>query len=300
MVRLEVEVGGLRLRNPVMLASGVVGVTGNLMVRAAEAGAGAVVTKSVGPERRAGYGNPTIVEVLPESYVNCMGLPNPGIDEFAEEIRVAKRGGVPVIVSIFGGSPEEFAAVAEKAESAGADALELNVSCPHTEVGVLEREPKIVGQVVEAVKKKVGVPVFVKLSSNVTSIVEVGRTAEEAGADAVIAINTVRAMVIDVETCRPILSNRFGGLSGAAIKPIAVRCVYELYEALKIPIIGVGGIFSWADAVEHILAGASAVQVATALTRGFGVFKELVDGIKAYLERKGFKDVREVVGAAHV
>ncbi|MEM1512620.1 MAG: dihydroorotate dehydrogenase [Candidatus Jordarchaeales archaeon] len=299
MVNLEVEVSGLRLRNPVMLASGVIGVTGKLLVRAAEAGAGAVVTKSVGLERRTGYGNPTIVEVAPGSYVNCMGLPNPGIDEFAEEIRIAKKGGVPVVVSVFGSSPEEFAMVAEKAEDAGGDAVELNVSCPHAEVGVLERSPRIVGQVVEAVKRKVGVPVFVKLSSNVTSIVEVGKAAEDAGADAVTAINTVRAMVIDVEACRPILSNRFGGLSGVAIKPIAVRCVYELYETLKIPVIGVGGIFSWEDAVEHILAGASAVQVATALTRGFNVFKEVVDGIRSYLERKGFRDIREVVGAAH-
>ncbi len=299
MVKLEVEVGGLRLRNPVMLASGIIGVTGRLMVRAAEAGAGAVVTKSVGPERRMGYGNPTIVEVSPGSYLNCMGLPNPGIDEFVEEIKIAKTGGVPVIVSVFGRSPEEFAMVAEKAENAGAEAVELNVSCPHTEVGILERSQRIVGQVVKAVKKKVGVPVFVKLSSNVTNIVEVGKVVEDAGADAVTAINTVRAMAIDVETCRPILSNKFGGLSGVAIKPIAVRCVYELYEALKIPVIGVGGIFSWEDAVEHILAGASAIQVATALTKGFNVFKELVDGIKSYLEKKGFKDVGEVVGAAH-
>ncbi len=300
MVNLEVEVGGLRLRNPVMLASGAIGMTGKLLVRAAEAGAGGVVTKSVGPERRRGYANPTVVEVMPGSYLNCMGLPNQGIEEFAEEIKVAKRGGVPVVVSVFGGSPEEFARVASKAEDVGADAVELNVSCPHTEVGVLERSPKLVMKVVREVKGLVEVPVFVKVSSNVTDVVEVGKAAEEAGADGITAINTIRGMIIDVETCRPILSSKFGGLSGAAIKPIAVRCVYELYEALKIPIIGVGGILSWADAVEHILAGASAIQVATALTKGFGVFKELIDGIRAYLERKGFKDVKEVVGAAHM
>ncbi|MEM1658868.1 MAG: dihydroorotate dehydrogenase [Candidatus Jordarchaeales archaeon] len=300
MVKLEVELSGLKMRNPVMLASGVIGTTGKLLVRAAEAGAGAVVTKSVGSKKREGYPNPTIVEVMPGSYLNCMGLPNPGIDEFVEEIKFAKKGGVPVVVSVFGESPKECASIAGKAEEAGADAVEINVSCPHTEVGVLERSPKLVARIVKAVKRKVGIPVFVKLSSNVTSIVEVGKVAEEAGADAVTAINTVRAMVIDIEACRPVLSNRFGGLSGAAIKPIAVRCVYELYEALKIPIIGVGGILSWEDAVEHILAGASAIQVATALVKGFSVFRELVDGIKSYLERKGFKDIKEAVGAAHV
>jgi len=299
MVDVSVEVSGLKLRNPVMLASGVLGVTGKLLVRVAEAGAGAVVTKSVGPARNSGYANPTIVQASHGSYVNCMGLPNPGIEEFAEEIKAAKKGGVPVIVSVFGGSPGEFAYVAGYAEEAGADALELNVSCPHAEVGVIGQNPRLVREVVRAVKRRVGVPVFVKLTPNVTDIVEVGKAAEEAGVDGVTAINTVKAMVIDVDALRPVLSNRFGGLSGAAIKPIAIRCVYELYEALKVPVVGVGGIMGWRDAVEHLLAGASAVQVATALVKGLGVFKEIVTGVKEYLERKGFKSVREVVGLAH-
>jgi len=264
-------------------------------------GAGAIVTKSVGLKPRNGYANPTIVQT---SYglINAMGLPNPGITEFVKEIREAKSFGVPVIVSVYGFSAEEYATAAKIAVDAGADAVELNVSCPHvketgSEIG---QNPKILIKVVRKVKTVVEKPVFVKLSPNVTDIAEIAEAAAKAGANALTAINTVKAMAIDTETTVPILSNKTGGLSGPAIKPIAVRCVYEIYEGVKVPIIGCGGITDWRDAVEFLLAGATAVQIGTAIAlKGPNVFKKVTRGIDAYLKRKGFKSVNEIVGLSH-
>jgi dihydroorotate dehydrogenase (NAD+) catalytic subunit len=232
-----------------------------------------------------------------------MGLPNPGIDEFVKEIHEAKNSlNVPLIVSVYGFAAEEYAKVAKKAVEAGADALELNVSCPHvketgSEIG---QNPKILTEVVEKVKAVVDKPVFAKLSPNVTSIVEIAEAAVKAGADAITAINTVKAMAIDTETTMPIISNKIGGLSGPAIKPIAVRCVYEIYEQVKVPIVGCGGITNWRDAVEFLLAGATAVQIGTAVAlKGPNVFKAVNQGIDAYLKKKGFRSVEEIVGLSH-
>jgi dihydroorotate dehydrogenase (NAD+) catalytic subunit len=232
-----------------------------------------------------------------------MGLPNPGIDEFAKDIRGAKAVlKVPLIVSVYGFSAEEYAAVAKKAVLAGADAVELNVSCPHVkETGAeIGQNPKILAEVVSKVKGTVDKPVFVKLSPNVVDVAEIAESAVLAGADAITAINTVKAMAIDIETAKPILSNKRGGLSGPAIKPIAVRCVYDIYERVKAPIIGCGGITSWQDALEFMLAGASAIQIGTAIAlKGPRVFRSVVRGISAYLKRKGFRSVKEIVGLAH-
>lgn len=301
--RLAVEIAGLKLPNPTMLAAGILGMTGASLKEAINCGAGAVVTKSVGLKRREGYPNPTVAQVAC-GLLNAMGLPNPGIDEFKEEIKEVKLSeiGVPLIVSIYGFSTVEFVKVAKVAAEAGADALELNVSCPHVrETGAeIGQNPGLVAEVVREVKKNVKKPVFVKLTPNVADIVEVAKAAVEAGADALTAINTVRAMAIDVKTTRPILANKIGGLSGPAIKPIAVRCVYEIYREVDVPIVGCGGITSWRDAVEFMLAGASAVQVGTAIaTRGLGVFKSITRGIDIYLKRKGFRSVKEIVGLSH-
>ncbi len=298
MVDISVSIAGLHLRNPTMLASGVLGMSGKLLKRVASAGAGAVVTKSIGPKPRPGHPNPTFVE-LPYGYLNAMGLPNPGIDEFVQEIKIAKESGVPVIVSVFGQSPEEFAYVAERAEKAGASAIEVNVSCPHAEVGLIGQDPVLTREVVRSVKERVKIPVFVKLTPNVTDITEIACAAEKAGADAVTAINTVKAMYIDIESAKPVLSNKIGGLSGPAIKPIAIRCVYEIYESVRIPIIGVGGIQNWKDAVEFFLAGASAIQVGSGVIMGLNIFRDICGGIKRYLERKGFTKLREIIGLAH-
>jgi len=292
----------LRLANPTMLASGILGYATETLERIVEGGAGAVVTKSVGITPREGYANPTIVQTNC-GLINAMGLPNPGIDEFVKEIHEAKNTlNVPLIVSVYGFSTEEYAKVAKKAMNAGADAVELNVSCPHvketgSEIG---QNPKILTEVVEKVKAVVDKPVFVKLSPNVTSIAETAEAAVKAGADAITAINTVKAMAIDTETAMPILSNKIGGLSGPAIKPIAIRCVYEIYEHVKVPIIGCGGITNWRDAVEFLLAGATAVQIGTAVAlKGPNVFKIVAQGIDAYLKKKGFRSVNEIVGLSH-
>lgn len=299
--RLSVDLAGLKLANPTMLASGILGLSAETLGNIVSGGAGAVVTKSVGLKPRKGYANPTVIQTSC-GLINAVGLPNPGIDEFVKEIREAKIFNVPLIVSVYGFSSEEYARVAKKAVDAGADAVELNVSCPHvketgSEIG---QNPEILAKIVKEVKKRVEKPVFVKLSPNVTDIAETAEVAAKAGADALTAINTVKAMAIDPETATPILSNKIGGLSGPAIKPIAVRCVYEIYEKVKVPIIGCGGITSWRDAVGFLLAGASAVQIGTAVAlKGPNVFRTVSRGINAYLKNKGFESVREIVGLSH-
>lgn len=299
---LKVNLAGLHLKNPTILASGILGYSAETFESIVEGGAGAVVTKSVGLKPRKGYANPTVVQVSC-GLINALGLPNPGIKEFTKDIEEAKVVlNVPLIVSVYGFSAEEYTTVARKAVKAGADAVELNVSCPHVkETGAeIGQNTEVLAEVVKSVKAAVEKPVFVKLSPNVTDIAETAKAAVKAGADALTAINTVKAMAIDLETAKPILSNRIGGLSGPAIKPIAIRCIYELYERVKAPIIGCGGITSWRDAVEFMLAGATAVQIGTAIAlKGPGVFKAVAKGIGAYLKKKGFRSVTEIVGLAH-
>jgi dihydroorotate dehydrogenase (NAD+) catalytic subunit len=300
---LSTNIAGLKLASPTVLASGVLGYSGDSMQRVAEAGAGAVVTKSVGVEAQPGYPNPTVVQAR-AGLINAMGLPNPGIGEFAEEITYAKSIlKVPLIVSVYGYTAEEYATAARKAAKAGADAVELNVSCPHvkktgSEIG---QNPRLLTEVVAKVKAAVRKPVIVKLSPNVADIADVAKTAVKAGADALTAINTLKAMAIDVETQMPVLSNVKGGLSGPAIKPVALRCVYDIFEAdLKVPIFGCGGVTDWRDAVEFLLAGASAVQVGTGVAlEEPGVFQAINKGLQSYLMKKGYGSVREIVGLSH-
>lgn len=299
--RLAIEIAGLKLANPTMLASGILGLSGLTLKRVADAGAGAVVTKSVGLEPREGYPNPTVVQTEC-GLLNAVGLPNQGVQYFSDEIREAKELGVPIIVSVYGFSSEEFAEAARVAVEAGADAIELNVSCPHVEKTGAEigQSPRLVAEIVKKVKGRVDKPVFTKLTPNVADIAKVAKAAAEAGADAITAINTVRAMIIDVETTRPILANKIGGLSGTAIKPIAVRCVYEVYREVDVPVIGCGGISTWQDAAEFMLAGASAVQIGTAIAfNGLDVFKSVTKGVDAYLKKRGFRSVKEIVGLSH-
>ncbi|HIE18814.1 TPA: dihydroorotate dehydrogenase [Candidatus Bathyarchaeota archaeon] len=299
--QIETEIAGLKLRNPTILASGILGTSAEYLMEIARAGAGAVTTKSVGLEPREGYKNPTIFQVEC-GILNAVGLPNPGIQRFTEEIKRLRGLEVPLIVSVYGFSPEEYAEVAGMAVEAGVDAVELNLSCPHIERSGAEigRSPEMVSLVVEKVKESVDRPVFAKLTPNVAEIKEIAVAAASSGADAITAINTARAMAIDVETCRPILANKIGGLSGGAIKPIAVRCVYEIYEAVDVPIIGCGGVRTWRDAVELMLAGASAVEIGSAIAyEGLSVFRTIIEGISSYLRRKKFGSVREIVGLAH-
>ena len=294
---LSVELAGLELRNPILLAAGILGLSAQTLKRAYEAGAGAVITKSIGPEPRKGFKTPILVE-LEHGLLNAVGLSNPGVKVFEREVRELRGSGVPVIASVFGFKADDYALVASRLADAGAIAVELNVSCPHVS-GVREigSKPELVGAVVKAVKDVVDVPVFVKLSPNVADIASIGLAAERAGADGVVAINTVRALAINIDLRRPVLSAGFGGLSGPAIRPIAVRAVCELYGALDVPVIGCGGVLSWRDAVELILAGASAVQVGSAIYyRGLGVFKAICSGLRAYMERMGYAKVADMVG----
>jgi dihydroorotate dehydrogenase (NAD+) catalytic subunit len=293
----------LDLPNPTILASGVLGFSAESFNRVAKDGAGAVVTKSLGVEARVGYPNPTVVQAE-SGLINAMGLPNPGIDEYAGEIEYAKTIlHIPLIVSIFGYTEDEYAAVAEKAVRAGADAVELNVSCPHVQYTGSEigQNARLLSQVVEKVKATINKPIIVKLTPNVADIAVFAKAAVEAGADALTAVNTLKAIAIDTETMHPVLSNTKGGLSGAAIKPVALRCVYDIREMLPdVPIIGCGGIGSWRDAVEFMLAGASAVQIGTAIAwEDTSVFQDITKGLEVYLRKKHVGSVKEIVNLAH-
>ena len=295
------KVTGIELRNPTILASGIMGTTGASLVRMANSGAGAVVTKSIGPEPKTGHANPSMVQIEC-GFLNAMGLPNPSYAGFEEELQIAKKdSGVPVIASIFGGNAEEFVKVAEGLADTKPDAFELNLSCPHAEGygATIGADSCMVEAITSAVCDVVDVPVWVKLTPNVTDIKGIGKAAQNGGADAVVAINTVRGMAIDIESGYPILGNRFGGLSGPAVKPVAVKCVYDLYEALDIPVIGVGGISTWQDAIEMMMAGASAVQIGSAVHKGVEVFSEIARGIEDFVRKKDYSSVEDIIGISH-
>jgi dihydroorotate dehydrogenase (NAD+) catalytic subunit len=295
-----VELAGIKLPNPTILASGILGVSSEIMIRASRAGAGAVVSKSFNRLGREGYRNPSFIEV-PGGFLNALGIPNPGMEEMREEVETASKAGIPVIASVFGFDAEEFAEAAQMGEKGGAIAVELNVSCPHVkEVGVeIGQRPKVVAEVTEAVKSRVRIPVFVKLSPNVTDITDVAKAAQGGGADAITAINTALGMAVDVDSGYPILGGILGGLSGPALHPIAVRAVYQIRRAVDIPVIGVGGIQDWRGAVEMMMAGASAVQIGSAVTgKGLEVFREVTSGMGKFLEKRGRSSIREIVGIA--
>ncbi len=291
----------LKLKNPFVLSSGILGISKNFFQQLSPY-VGALTTKSIGKRERKGNPNPVVATLNNYGLINCMGLPNPGINYFTQVIREVKSViDTPLIVSVFGFNMQEYVEVACKAEEAGADAVELNLSCPHTE-GVYEfsQNSKLAYETVKNVKSVLKIPVFAKLSPNVTDITEIGLACEKAGADALTAINTIKSMQINVWLKKPVFKNLYGGLSGPAIHPIAVRCIYDLYEKVSIPLIGVGGVTDWLSAVELVLAGASALGVGTAVyLKGVNIFKNLTEGVKKYMETEGFKSFKEMVGYAH-
>ena len=296
---LEINLSGLKLKSPIILASGILGVSYSSMKRVIDAGAGAVTTKSIGPKPRKGYKNPSIIEISSGTFMNAIGLGNPGIDNFVAEIKEAKKHNIPLIVSVFGDTKEVYLDVAVKAEKAGADAIEINISCPHAEVSSIGIDNNLTYEIVKFLKKKLKVPLFVKLNPNVTNIGKIAVAAEKAGADGVVAINTVAAMKIDVNIKRPILAHGSGGLSGKAIHPIAVKKVYDLYKILNIPIIGCGGVDSWQDVIEFFLAGASAVQIGTALYKGAEIISDINEGLVNYLKDNEYESINDIKGLAH-
>jgi len=296
---LEVNLSGLKLKSPIILASGILGVSYSSMKRVYDAGAGAVTTKSIGPIPRKGYRNPSIIEIYPGTFMNAVGLGNPGIADFVLEIEKIKNHNIPLIVSVFGDTDEVYLDVATKAENAGADAIEINISCPHAEISSIGIDRNLTYELVKFLKESISIPLFVKLNPNVTNIEEIALAAEKGGVDGVVAINTVAALKIDVNTKRPILSHGSGGLSGKAIHPIAVKKVFDLYNVLKIPIIGCGGIDSWQDVVEFFLAGASAVQIGTALSNEVEIITEINKGIISYLKDNAYQSIYDIRGLAH-
>jgi len=296
---LETSVGSINLKRPVMLASGILGISLDVFNRLYRSGAGAIVTKSLSKEPWEGYPNPTIFSVNGNGWLNAVGLSNPGAPYFAKMLENNQE--VPIIVSLVGSIPEDFEFMVKEFSNCKLAGFELNLSCPHVAKVGLEvgDDPDLVREIVTTVKKSTNVPVIAKIGLGTTHYLQTVGTAIESGIDAITAINTVRAMAIDAETQRPILSNKFGGLSGTPIKPIALRCVYEISSKYSIPIIGCGGISTWEDAVEFFLAGASAVQLGSAVgERWIDVFNEINDGVLQYMRKKGISKIGEMVGLA--
>lgn len=300
-MRIEAAVGSLRLANPTILASGILGLTPETMTRVLRLGAAAVVSKSIGSERRHGHPTPNFVSVE-GGFLNAMGIPNPGAEEFpriARAVNAEKKDG-KLVVSIFGGSPEEFGELAARLSPLG-DALELNLSCPHLEgYGVeIGRVPSLVREVVAEVKSKSKCPVWAKLSPNVSNIVEVARAAVDGGADALVAVNTIGAVAISVEARRPVLSHAGGGLSGTALKPIALKAVYDIASELETPVVGCGGIATGRDILEFVMAGASAAEIGSAVvTRGEEVFKLATRELAHLMKKERIARLEDVRGVA--
>jgi dihydroorotate dehydrogenase (NAD+) catalytic subunit len=298
---LSVEIAGMRLKNPVMSASGCFG-WGEEYARFFDLRRmGALVGKAVTPRPRPGNPKTRIAET-PAGMLNAIGLQNPGVEGFLETLLPRVRGlGLPIWVNVSANSIQEYVdlcGVLSRAE--GVSAIELNLSCPNVGRGGAEFcvLPEAVRETVSACREACRVPLIPKLSPNTTDVVALARAAEAAGADAVSLINTVVGMAIDIEQRRPVLGNRTGGLSGPAVKPIALRMVYEVSGAVSVPVIGIGGIACWRDAVEFLMAGATAVQVGTANFFNPMAIPEVIEGLEGWLREKGIADVREIIGAA--
>lgn len=305
-VDLSTSICGVRLRNPTMLASGIVGLSGEVLARVARCGAGAVVTKSCSLKPRVGHANPIVVD-YGAGVINAVGLSNPGVEAMVGEIREAREfmreEQVPIVASIFAHSIYDFGTVARYISEAKPDLIEANISCPNVEEEfgqLFSSTPYVAGQVTRRVKSATSIPVIVKLSPNVPNIAEVARAVVAAGADAISAINTAGpGMLLDVDTARPILTNRVGGLSGPAIRPLAVRCVYDICSAVSVPVIGIGGVADGRDAAEMISVGAVAVGVGTAVyRRGMEIFSQMSCELTDIMARLGIESIEQLRGRA--
>ncbi|MFA5843466.1 MAG: dihydroorotate dehydrogenase [Coriobacteriia bacterium] len=299
-VDLRVDIAGLVLRNPVMTASGTFAAGREYAPLVDLRRLGAVVTKGVSLDPWPGNPGPRIAETA-SGMLNSIGLENPGVETFvARDLTWLAGQDVPVIVNVVGHTPEEYAAVAARLDGEDAvAAIEVNISCPNVDRGGMAfgTDPTSAAEVTHAVRAATGKPVIVKLSPNVTDPVEIARAVVDAGADAVSLINTLLGMAIDIETCRPRLARVVGGLSGPAVKPVALRMVWQVANALDVPVIGMGGISEPEDAVEFLLAGASAVAVGTATFVDPTTALRVVDGVRDYCRRRGVSRVADLVGA---
>ncbi|HWI66371.1 MAG TPA: dihydroorotate dehydrogenase [Symbiobacteriaceae bacterium] len=297
---LSTELCGIRFKNPVWTASGCCGYGRELAEAFPLSELGAIVVKGTSVEPW--VGNPgTRVTETPGGMLNAIGLQNPGVDHFLNvDWPWLKSQGATVIVNIVGKTVEEYVEVARRLEGSGVAALELNISCPNVKEGGLAFGTSLTGaaQVTSAVRKATTLPLMVKLSPNVTTIADFAKAVEDAGADAVTVINTLVGMAIDIRRRRPVLGNTFGGLSGPAVKPVALRMVWQVAGAVKIPVVGIGGIMTGEDAVEFLMAGAKAVQVGTACFINPRAPVEVRDGIAAFMQETGVERVTDLVGAA--
>jgi dihydroorotate dehydrogenase (NAD+) catalytic subunit len=312
-VMLSTELCGIKLENPLLLAAGILGSTAASMNRVLDSGATGVVTKSFSKHPNSGYKNPTIAEVE-SGIINAIGLSNPGVELFKEELSLVNRKNIRntndgnelhkiAIASIYGSTQDEFIFVSSKVESL-VDMIELNISCPHAMAGygsTIGQCPDNTFEVVNAVKNNVSVPILAKLTPNVKDIEEIALSAQKAGSDGITVINSLGpGMKIDINAGVPVLKNKFGGLSGPAIKPIAVKHVYDLYDVLDIPIVGVGGIKTYEDVVEFLYAGSVAVQIGTSIMyEGLEIFSRINRDLIEFMKKKDFKTIDEMVGYAH-
>ncbi len=301
MINTSVEIAGVKLKNPVMVASGTFGSGEEYSEFVDLSRLGAVVTKGVANVPWPGNPTPRVAET-PSGMLNSIGLQNPGIDLFIErDIPFLRQFDTRIVVNVCGHSTEDYCEVVERLADQPVDLREINISCPNVKEGGIAfgQDPKAVEAITKACKEKAAQPVVMKLSPNVTDITVMAKAAEAGGADAVSLINTLTGMKIDVQKRTFVLANRTGGLSGPAIHPIAVRMVYQTAQAVKIPIIGMGGIASAEDAMEMILAGATAVSVGTANFTDPAASVEIEEGIENYLITAGIQDIRDLVGAVH-
>lgn len=295
------QVLGLDFPSPILLASGILGETAGSLNRVQAAGAGGVVTKSIGLMPQAGHPMPNVIEEA-GGLLNAMGLPNPGIDHFVKELEHVERQ-VPIIGSIFGGNAMDFSALAKSmAEEGKVDALELNVSCPHADQhgSVVCQDEGLLYDVVHATKKAVTIPIIVKLPPNSLDIARLAELCVKAGADAITAVNTLSAMAIDINTGKPILGYKTGGLSGPPLKPVGLAAVYRIKQRVKVPIIGVGGISTGRDILEYIMVGADLVQIGSIIkVRGEAVFTDLLFELQEALDQSPYGSLDQAFGVAH-
>jgi len=297
---------GVRLPNPTVLASGVLGLTHEVMVRVAQAGAGAITTKSISLAPRDGYHNPVVLQ-WEQGLINAVGLSNPGVEVMVEEIRAARKKlaplGVPLIASIFADTTYDFGTIARYVSEAEPDLIEVNISCPNIDdryARMFAATPYVSAQVTRRVKQNTDRPVLVKLSPNVTHIVEVAQAVVEAGADGITAVNSLGpGLILDIETGQPVLAHGAGGISGPAMRPIAVRCVRDICRAVDVPVVAVGGVTTGRDVVEMILVGATAVGIGSAVAgHGMAVFAAVCREVEQYMERHGYADLDAFRGRA--
>ena len=295
---LEVSLGKVKLQNPLVLASGIRGNSAGLLIRAGKEGAGAATSKSCSLLPRDGHANPTMIYER-GLFLNAIGLSNPGVEEEIPQIKKAVSGsGIPIIASVYGKSAQEFAEVAERISSAGPAMLELDISCPNVsrEGRMFSSSVADASSVVAAAREKTKLPFSVKLSPDVPNIGEIAQACVESGADCITAINTVGGMMIDPYAKRAVLANKFGGISGPSIKPVALKAVYLVRKAVggKVPIIGTGGVSTGTDAIEMIMAGATAVGVGTAIGIRKNAFMEIALEMRAFMKENGYSKLSQL------